>query len=184
MDSGIEIRLYDPHRRPQDWVELMQPANCAVFLKRRSDSTPLDPDGAAFADPAKATCLLFQCFDAAQRFSEAKVRELPQVCCEIYDSQGLACPPLAIVIHPGFEGEQEEGSLWRRRRKVLIAALVLMAAALFWKATLLSGSRDLVVFLGINCLVLALRFLYWDAGLKHRVRERQQRLDAYRKRVE
>ena len=105
MDSGTEVRLYDPRRRPQDWLELMRPADCAVFLKRRDHSAVLASAGAEFADPEHATCRLFPSFEAAQQFSEAKVRELPHVCCEIYDSQGLASPPLAIVIHPEFHDE-------------------------------------------------------------------------------
>jgi hypothetical protein len=38
----------------------------------------------------------------------------------------------------------------------------------------------LPTFLAFNCILAALRFLYWDFGLKLRERERQQRLEAHR----
>lgn len=38
----------------------------------------------------------------------------------------------------------------------------------------------LPTFLAFNFILLALRFLYWDFGVKHRERGRQQRLEAHR----
>lgn len=181
MDDGTEIRLYDPQRKPPDWVDLMQPTDCAVFLKNRTTSIPLASDGREFAGTAYATCILFKSFDTAQRFCDGKVKQLPEVRCEIYDAHGLASPPLAVVLHPEFQGEEEDGPIWQQRRKFIMAVLVLAAAILFGSAAVRPNLSDLMIFLGINCVVLALRFLYWDVGLKHRERERFHRVEEHRK---
>ena len=125
----------------------MQPTDCAVFMKNRATLTPLGLDGREFADPAHATCFVFKFFDSAQRFCNEKVKELHHVRCEIYDAHGLACPPLAVVLHPDFQQDKQEGSLWRRRRKLIMAGLVLLSAALFSSAAIWPNSRDLTIFL-------------------------------------
>src|SRR5262249_42178220 len=90
----------------------------------------------------------------------------------------LARPPLAVVLPSGSQ-EQDGGSIWSRRRKSFAALLVLIAAALFWLASRAGNSRDIAIFVAINCIVLALRFLYWDAALRYRERDRLARVEAH-----
>ena len=151
----------------------MRPTECAVFLKDRTTSISLAPDGQAYPSPAQVTCIVFKRLDAAQRFCEAKVQTLPQLRCEIYDAQGLAHPPIAVILHPESQGREEAGPIWSRRRKLGAGALSLISLPLFWMGIWSSNSRDLAIFLGINCILVALRFLYWDFGLKHRTRAAQ-----------
>lgn len=181
MDCGTEIRLFDPRRKPQDWTELIGPAECAVFLKDRTSSVSLASDGRAPASPAAATRIVFKRLDAAQRFCEAKVHALPRLRCEIYDSQSLAYPPLAVILHPESQRKEDAGPLWSWRRKWGAGALFLIALLLFRMAMHSSNSGDLAIFLGINCILLALRFLYWDFGLKHSERNRLKRLEDHRR---
>ena len=181
MDCGTEIRLFDPRRNPQDWTDLMRPTECAVFLKDRTTSISLAPDGQAYPSPTQVTCIVFNRLNAAQRFCEAKVQTLPQLRCEIYDAQGLAHPPIAVILHPEFQRREEAGPIWSRRRKLGAGALSLISLPLFWMGIWSSNSRDLAIFLGINCILVALRFLYWDFGLKHSERERHKRLEDHRK---
>lgn len=181
MDCGAEIRLFDPRRKPQDWNELMHPTECAVFLRDRTSSNPLASDGQAYASPAEVTCIVFSCLDAAIRFCEARVRALPRLRCEIYDSQGLAHPPLAVILHPEAQPKEDAGPIRSRHRKLGASAFSLISLPLFWMGARSSSSGDLAIFLGINCILLALRFLYWDLGLKHSERKRLKRLEDHRR---
>ena len=178
MDGGTEIRLFDRRRNPQDWTDVLRPTECAVFLKDRTTSDPVTPGGRPYPDPADATCIVFECLDAAQRYGEAKVQSLPRLRCEIYDAEGLAHPPLLVIVHPG-QREQESGTPWLRRRRLIAGALLLASVLLFWVGSRKAG--DLAIFLAINCIFLALRFLHWDFGVKHREKETRRRLEEHRK---
>jgi hypothetical protein len=178
--EGIEIVLYDPRRKPQDWTDLIGRTDCAVFLKNRTDSTSLAPDGRPYPQPSDGTCVVFHSLDAAQQFCEAKVKELPHVRCQIYDAEGPAQRPLLVIVHPEFQRNEESGATWSRRRKLIMIGLILLSIPLFWVGTLDRNSSDIAIFFGINCLVLALRFLYWDAGWRASERKRLARLESHR----
>jgi len=181
VDVGTEIRLFDPRRDPQDWTDLMGATACAVFLKDRTTSAALQPNGHPFPNPADTTCIVFPCVDGAQRFCESKVQSLPHLRCEIYYAQGLAHPPLLVIVHPDLLRKEQAGSSWSRRRKVVAGAFALLSVPLFWFGVRSTTSSDLAIFLAINCLFLALRFIYWDFGTRHHERERRRRLESHRK---
>jgi hypothetical protein len=179
VNDGTEIRLFDPRREPRDWTDLIRPTECAVFLKDCRTSTAVTPEGRPYPDPAGITCVVFPCLDAAQRYCEARVQALPHLRCDVYDAQGLAHPPLLVILHPDNQRKEDSGSHWSHRRKLIAVALFLASAPLFWVGRM-QGS-DLSIFLGFNCIFLALRFVYWDFGLKHHERKRRLRLEAHRK---
>ena len=108
-----------------------------------------------------------------------KIQALPHLRCEIYDAQGLAHPPLMAILHPDHQRKEESGSVWSRRRRLIALGLLIAAAPLLWIGR--RKSSDLAIFLAINCIFLALRFIYWDFGVKHRERERLRRLEEHRK---
>ena len=180
VSDALEIRLFDPRRDPRDWTDVIGPTQCAVFVKDRATSTSLALDGKPYKDPDETTCLVFDRIDTAQRFCQAKVLALAHLRCEIYDAEGLAYPPLLVIIHPDFQHEEDSGSFWSRRRKLIAAILLLMAPPLIWLDVRRSSTLILPTFLAFNCILLALRFLYWDFGVKHRERERERRLAAHR----
>ncbi len=181
MNNGIEIRLFDPHRKPADWTDVMGPTQCAVLLQDRKSSVALSPAGRPFAKREDATCLLFDSVDAAQQFCEAKVLGLPYVSCEILDAQGRAHPPLMVITHPDYHSDDDSGSTWSRRRKFIAVGLVLVSGPLFWLDWKHHATLILPTFVGFNCILLAMRFLYWDFGVRNRESERLKRLAAHRK---
>ena len=180
LPDGTEIRLFDPRRSPRDWTEVLGPTQCAVFLKDRLTSASRNLEGKPYTDPDATTCLVFDRIEDACRYCEDKVKALPQLRCEIYDPEGLAHPPLLVIIHADFYQEEDSGSYWSRRRKWIAILLFLMAPPLIWVDMRRANSLVLPTFLAFNCILLALRFLYWDFGVKHRERERQKRLEAHR----
>jgi len=181
VDSGTEIRLFDAKRKPPDWVDLIRPTQCAVFLKHRTTSAPLRPDGQPFPAHAGTTCIVFDTFDGAQRFCEETVAVRPHIRCEIYDAHGLARRPLLVVVHPDVQRQEQAGSYWSRRRKLTAGVFCLISVPLFWLGVHSSNSSDIAIFLAINCVFVALRFVYWDVGTRHRERERLRRLELHRK---
>ena len=181
VDGGTEIRLFDPQRNPPDWTDLMRPTDCAVFLRNQATSASLGTDGQPFRKLADTTCIVFDRLDEVQRFCESRVQALPHLRCEIYDAQGLADAPLLVIIHPDRQRKEEAGSFWSRRRKLIACTFSLVAVPLFWLGMRQSNSSDLETFLAFSCIFTALRFIYWDFGLKHREQERQRRLESHRK---
>jgi hypothetical protein len=181
MNDGIEILLYDRRRKPSDWTEVIGPTQCAVLLKGHKSSVPLSPAGQPFAKREDATCLLFDRLDTAQKFCEAKVLALPHVSCEILNAQGRALPPLMVITHPDYVNDNDYGSSWSRRRKLIAVCLLLISGPLFWLDWRRQATLILPTFLGFNCILLAMRFLYWDFGARHREQERLKRVEAHRR---
>jgi hypothetical protein len=179
VDDGTEIRLFDPRRNPQNWIDLMHPTECAVFLKHRTTTAALRADGHPFPTSNDTTCTVFRRLDDARQFCEARVQALPHLRCEIYDAQGLAHPPLLVVIHHDHQPREDASARWSRCRKLIAGALFLISIPLIWFGTRQSPSSDLATFLAINCIFVALRFIYWNAGINRREKERRKRVEAH-----
>jgi hypothetical protein len=179
MTEGLEIRLFDPRRKPPDWTEVISPTQCAVVLEDRDSSAPLAPDGRPFRKREDATCLLFDRLDEAQKFCEAKVLALPNIRCEILDAQGRAHPPLMVITHPDYRRADDSSPTWSRRRKLIAVGLILISGPLFWLDWRRHSTLIVPTFVGFNCILLAMRFFYWDAGVRHRERERLKRVAAH-----
>jgi hypothetical protein len=179
VQTGTEIRLYDPQRKPPNWIDCMRATDCAVFLKDRRTSASLDSNGRPYYNAADVTCIIFECLEAARQFCKIKVEALPQVRCEIYDAEGMAHPPLLVIVHSNHESEEEFSVPSSRRRQAAVIGLLVMSAVLFWIGR--RWSENLMWILAANCIVVALRLLYWDSGLKHREGERRARLEAHLK---
>lgn len=182
MEDGTEVRLYDLKREPPEWTGIVLGTQCAVFLSDISTSEPLSREGKPFPNAAEATCLVFDSLDAAQRFCQSTVDEHPNVRCEVFDSQGRAHPPMLVVIHPSQQRLDHPGAAWSRRRKRIAALLLTGAVPMFWIGWRSRGAMILPTFLGISMMLIALRFLHWDFGLKHAQREREKRLEEHRRR--
>jgi len=182
MEDGTEVRLYDPKREPPEWTGIVLGTQCAVFLADVSTSEPLSREGKPFPSAAEATCMVFGSLDAAQRFCEATVGEQPNVRCEVLDCQGRAHPPMLVVIHPSQQRLDDPGAAWSRRRKLIAALLLAAAIPVFWIGWRSRGVMILPTFLGLGMMIVALRFLHWDFGLKHAQQERQKRVEAHRRR--
>lgn len=179
--DGVEILLFDPKREPKDWTDFIGPTQCAVFLKDRRSSVALAPDGRTYQQPDDTTCIVFDRVDDAHRYCDCKTQSLPHLRCEIYDSEGLAHSPLLVVVHPDHQNKVEAGSFWSRQRRIIAVVLFLLAPPLIWIDMRRANTLILPTFLAFNCILAGLRFLYWDFGVKHRERDRIERLEAHRR---
>ena len=125
--------------------------------------------------------MLFDTAAEAQQFCEAQVIESPNLSCEVFDAAGRARWPLLVITHPGTRATEDAGPIGSRRRRLIAAVLLLAAPPLIWLDWRRGNTLILPSFLAFHCILAALRFLYWDFGLKQREHERLARLEAHRK---
>lgn len=179
-----EFKVYDKTRPSRDWMSLVGATQCAVFFKDVQTAAPLSHDGIAFDRPGDCTFLVFDRLDDARRFCEARSKEHPWMCCEVFNWEGKAKPPLLVVIDPSVAEKDELSRSRVRRRTILSIVLFLCAIPLFvwdWKS---DGSLILPTVVGINMIFLGLRFLYWNSARNERAREQVRRLEEHLRREE
>jgi hypothetical protein len=177
-----EFKVYDKTRQGQDWMSLLTPTQCAVFFKDFQTAAPLSRDGVVYDKMTDCTFLVFDRLEEAQRFCEAQVKEHPSMCCEVFDFEGKAKPPLLVVVNPSVAEKDELSASWVRRRKIIAIASFLGAIPLLvwdWR----TGSYLIVpTVVGINLIVFGLRLLYWNAARSDRSQEQSHRLESHRRR--
>jgi hypothetical protein len=178
MSEGNEIRLYDYHRTPKCWSEIILPTQCAVFLRHEQWRTPVDRDGKPRAGD-NATCILFDSIEDAERFCRQMVAKHPLVSCEVLDAGGRVNPPLLIVTHEHVGGDEDVRGWFAHHRRLIIAILIASSLPLFWLDWIHRGEWILSV-IGINMIVAALRLLMWDVAAKSNEKERLVRLESHR----
>ena len=88
---------------------------------------------------------------------------------------------MLVVIHPSQQRLDDPGAAWSEHRRLITALLFAGGIPLFWIGWRSRGSMILPTFLGIGMMIAALRFLHWDFGLKHALRERQKRVEVHRR---
>ena len=115
--DGVEIRVYDPDRRPQNWSAIILPTQFVIFPQDIHSSIPLSRDGSP-CSLGQATCILFNSLDTAQHFCKQMVAALPNVYCEVFDANGRAKPPLLT-----FSSRGDEAIGWWARYCKYIALL-------------------------------------------------------------
>ena len=177
--SGREIKVHDRSRHPRDWNELLAPSDCAVFFSRHDTEAPLSPEGAPVARIRDLTFLLFERFEDARKFCEARVLEFPNMCCKIYDSKGLAQPPLLTVVHPSVAEKDELSPSSVRVRKIAAAVLFAGSLPLIWWDWHAGSVLILPTVIGINMIVIGLRLLQWNLGRQIRMDEQEKRIAAH-----
>jgi hypothetical protein len=178
MAAGNEIRLYDYHRTPKCWSEIILPTQCAVFLRNDKWGTQVDRNGKS-RDGDSATCILFDNIEDAERFCRQMVTEQPLVSCEVLDASGRVNPPLLIVTHKHAGGDDDVRGWFAHHRRAVIAILIAASLPLFWLDWTRKGDGILTV-IGINLIVAALRVLMWDVAAKNSEKERLARLEGHR----
>jgi hypothetical protein len=178
MSEGSEIRLYDYYRSPKCWSEIILPTQCAVFLRNDQLGTPVDRKGKSSGGD-KATCILFDSIEEAERFCRQMVAEHPLVSCEVLDASGRANSPLLIVTHEHVGGDDDVRGWLAHHRSLVITILIGASLPLFWLDWIHQGKWILSV-IGINMIVAALRLLMWDVAAKDNEKERLARLEKHR----
>jgi hypothetical protein len=179
---GQEIRLYDPRRRPSSWSKIIQPHQCAVFLRDTELGVAVGRDCAPRGS-ATGTCILFDAVADAEAFCRGFVTAHPQISCEILDSGGPANPPLITITHQHSGGDDDTRGWIAGHRRWVITVLIAAALPLFWYDWIHEGSLVLTI-VGINLIVAAARLLLWDLSAKSNERERLARLEAHRQQNE
>jgi hypothetical protein len=151
-----EFKIYDKTRSSRDWTSLIGATQCAVFFKDVHTAAPLSHDGIAFDRMTDCTLLVFDRLDDARRFCEVQAKVHPWVCCEVFDWEGKAKPPLLVVVDSSVAEKDELSGSWVRWRTTLATILFACAIPLFvwdWK---LDGSLILPTVVGINMIVAGL----------------------------
>jgi hypothetical protein len=116
------LKLYDPQRSPAHWLEMVRPGEHCVFILDAKLRTPKDADGREFSE-GEAAVEITPDFATAVRFAEDVVTRHPELCCEIYGSEGKSDAPLRTVYEPSVRGRYE-GLPWAKREASIGVAVV------------------------------------------------------------
>ena len=177
-----EFKVYDDARRPPEWTALVGPAQCAVFLKDVKTANPLALDGTEVEHIRDCTFFLFDRLDEARSFCEAQVRRYPQMCCDVFDADGKAKPPMLVIMHPDSAKKDElSPSSVKWRKNVAIASLV-ASAGLFAADWHSEFELTWPSILAVNLFLLGLRFLYWNTVSGERRRTQAKRVTEHLRR--
>ena len=171
-----EFKVNDKTRQGRDWMSLVGPTQCAVFFKDFQTAAPLSREGATFDKMTDCTFLVFDQFEDARRFCEAQVQQYTSMCCEVFDSDGKAKPPLLVVVNPSLaEKDELSGSRVRRCKIMAMASVVCAIPLLEWDWR--TGSYLILpTVVAINLIFLGLRLLYWNTARGDRSKEQVRRL--------
>jgi hypothetical protein len=180
--NGQEVRVYDESRQPGAWNELLTPSQCAVFFKRLNSETPLSAEGAPFPRLRDSTFLLFSSLELALQYCDAKVREHPEMSCEVFNSAGKARPPLLVIVHPNMAEKDDLSASSVRLRKGIAIALFLAAIPLFWWDRRANGLLVMPTFLALTSIVAGLRILHWNMARGERIEDQKERVRAHLRR--
>ena len=169
-----QVLIYDPHRAPKHWMELLHAGQFAVFLQDVRSSVLLDSEGRPFAESGSAgCCYLFDSLAAARSFCLELVEGHEHVRCDIYDERGMAVEPLytfARQRHQHLIGSKTTAR-WLMFGGVLA---ILFSLPLFWYDWLAEGARIWPAVIGINLVFAGLRLLIWGRGEFERLQHQEQ----------
>src|SRR4051794_36262348 len=109
-----EVKLFDPERRPPNWMGHIREGEYALFFKDASSGQEMTADG----NPVReSTCLIVSSLEEAVDFARARVDASPSLRCDIYDARGKANLPLASIVHQNHKGQENTEAVgWKRIR--------------------------------------------------------------------
>jgi hypothetical protein len=155
-----ELKLFDPTRRPSDWMGHVREDEYALFFKDVKSGQELTAEATA---PRESTCMVASSLDEALEFAQRRVDANPRLQCDIYDSHGKANLPVASIVHKTHQSQENtEATGWKRIW--FGAALIPLGApmiiydwrhdwALIWPA-----------FFGIQIVGAGVRLIVWGTG--------------------
>jgi hypothetical protein len=105
---------------------------------------------------------------SAQAFCERLVLRYPFVKCEVFDGRGRSEDPLAILVHPSLKGKEENSPA--RGKALLSAGLVSLGVSgpLFYLDAMHSEQLIWPSLIGVTCIGLGLRLVYWGWSILSR----------------
>jgi hypothetical protein len=170
------VLLYDPHRVPHHWVELLRPGQFAVFVFALDSVAILDENGQS-SGPSDESCFIFDALDEAKQFCDVVVTRVEHVRCEVYDHHGMAIQPLATIVNPRDRGRiHNRLSGWSLI--IIGLAAVISCLPLFWFDWLAAGARIWPTLIGINLIVFGGRLVMWGIGVLDQCRKEARNLDS------
>jgi hypothetical protein len=107
-------RIYDPNLEPAHWSEAIRPGQYAVFVFDARTHVARDAAG-RYPDRGEASVAFCDDLAAAQTLAGQVVAPHPDLCCEIYDHEGMARAPLEVVYNPAERGRYTGRPLARRK---------------------------------------------------------------------
>jgi hypothetical protein len=172
--APIVLRLYDPSRRPLDWTAQLSASQYAVFLSDSKLGYELTAEGMPKERGEPSYCLVFNSLAAGEAFCRAFVEKAPNGRCDIYDHEGKAKSPVAIITHP-----RHAGRVPSRRSAfglfLLAAVMVLPTPLLFWIDWRHRGTLIVPTLVGLNLLAAVVRISMWGWGMMEAVRASEKR---------
>ena len=174
------LRLYDPERRPANWVDIVRPTQFVVFCSDVHSGGTTDANGKPFPSPGAATCLIFDTLNDARRFCETRVAEVPSLRLEVFDARGRVESPLLVIVDPARAANLDGGVRSLRLRKWAALLMIAVAPVLIWYDFATSrGSLVLPSFLGVSMVVAGLRILFMNMAVREAERTRRARLERH-----
>ena len=172
------VRIHDPERRPASWAHIIRPDQVVIFATDLESGAPCDIAGHPFADPAAATCAIYDSLAEARAAGEAALAHAPAMRIDIFDGDGRANPPLLTLLHPSRAIEADTHPRILRRRRIIAWTLIAAGIPLIVFAIAERQHREIILpaFLGINMLIAAGRLLWFNLGVRETERVRQERL--------
>src|SRR5687768_15566612 len=172
------VRIHDAQRRPASWTQIIRAGQFVAFAKNADSGAPCDEDGRPFADPALATCVIFESLHDASAFCESAVARSASLQFDVFDSQGRAHSPLLTIVHPSRVDSQETHPRALARRQLIAWVLIAAGIPLIVYAYVKHTEREIILpaFVGINMLIAAGRLLWLNLGIRETERERRARL--------
>jgi hypothetical protein len=172
------VRIHDPQRRPGSWTEIIKAGQFAAFAKDAASGAPCDQHGRPFADPALATCMIFESLSDATAFCESAVATSVSLRFDVFDTAGRAQSPLLTFVHPSRAQSQEAHPRALARRRLLAWVLIAAGILLIAYAYVKHAEREIILpaFVGINIVIAGGRLLWLNLGIRETERDRRARL--------
>jgi hypothetical protein len=172
------VRVFDPHRQPAIWTEIVRPGQIVVFAKNADSGSACDADGQPFASADQTTLLLFDSLDQARGFCEGRVATNPAMQFDLYDAEGKANPPLLTIVSETRASRLETHPAALRRRALTALGLMTGAAVCIVGGIVTDedGTFVLPFVVGICLFVAGGRLLLMNLGIRDAERKRQDRL--------
>lgn len=170
-----QMLLYDPNRRPPDWVNAMQRGEFAALLTDVRTGEDVDAQGRAPSKDTPRTCLVFDNFAEARAYCQERAAAVENLRCEIFDHRGRAGPAVLEIMNPKFANRL--GSRRVAGRKMMGAAALILSGVPLFFWDYYRGMSFLPTIVGVNMILVGLRLLHWGYSDLELLRAREKRLE-------
>jgi hypothetical protein len=158
-----ELRLFDPERKPPNWMGHIREGEYALFFKDTNSGQTMKADGTYPQREEESTCLVASSPEEALDFGQARVDAAPRLRCDIYDHAGKSNPALASLVQQGRKTQENTEAMgWKRIRWGMV--LIPLGIPLI----LYDWHRDWALiypaFFGIQFVAAGARMIVWGIG--------------------